>query len=58
MTQVIQKTLEVILNQVSYIHYPTQFQKDNRATIQALINKDSEINVIILAYVFKLGFKI
>ena len=53
-----QKTPKVILNQVPYIHYPIQFQKNKKATIQALINSDSEVNVMTLAYAANFGLKV
>ena len=45
---------EMILDQVSYIHYPVQFRKDKEA-IKALINSDSEVNAITPVYTKKLG---
>ena len=38
-----------------YIHYPVQFQKDKEATIWALIDLDSKINMITPAYTKQLG---
>lgn len=40
------------LQRILYIQYPFQFQKDK---IQALINSDSEVNVMTPAYATKLG---
>ena len=57
-TQMIQETPKVILDHVSYIHYPIQFQKNKKATIWALINFDSKVNVITPPYVAKLGLKV
>ena len=57
-TQATQEGKNVILDQVLYIHYPIKFQKDKRATIWALINSDSEVNAITLAYAKKLGLRI
>ena len=57
-TQVTQKTPEVILDQVPYIHYLVQFRKNKRATIQALINSGNEINMMALAYAAKLDLKV
>lgn len=45
------------LEQISCIQYAIKFRKDKK-TIQALINSDSEVNVIIPAYIAALGFKI
>ena len=54
----IQKTLEMILDQSLYIHYPMQLRKNKKATIQALIDFGSKVNAMILAYVAKLGLKV
>lgn len=45
------------LQSVLWIYYLVWFKK-NQAKIQALIDFDSEINVITPAYIIKLGFKI
>ena len=57
MTSASKKTLEVILNRVSYIYYLAQFRKNKRATIWALINSHSKVNAITPAYTKKLGFQ-
>ena len=48
----------MILNRVSYIHYPLQFRKGKRATIQALINLGSKVNAMTPAYAKQLGFQV
>ena len=48
----------MILDQVSYIHYPVQFRKNKRAIIQALTNSNSEVNAMAPAYAAKLGLKV
>lgn len=40
-----------------YIHYQVRFKK-NQAKVLALLDSDSEVNVITLAYAAKLGFNI
>ena len=57
-TPVIQTTQKVILDWVSCIHYLVQFWKDKRATIRAVIDFGSEVNVMTLAYAKKLGIQI
>ena len=49
-------TEKAILDQVSCIYYPVQFQKD-KEVIRALINSGSKINAMTLAYVSKLAFE-
>ena len=46
----VKKAQEMILDQIPCIHFLVQFQKDKKATIQALIDSDSKGNAIILAY--------
>ena len=46
----------IILDQISYIHYPIKFQKD-KATIQALINFGSKVNAMSPAYAKQLGLR-
>ena len=48
---------KVILDQISYIHYPVQYCKD-KETIWALINSNSEVNVMTSTYTKKLGLQI
>ena len=47
-----------VINQVLYICYQMQFQKDKNKNILALINSASEINIMILTYTVKLGLKV
>ena len=51
------ETPKIIQNWVPYIHYSVQFRKD-KEIIRALINFDSEINTMTLAYAKKLGLQI
>ena len=55
MTEASNETQEVILDRVPCIHYPVQFQKNKRATIQALIDLGKEVNAMTLAYTSKLS---
>ena len=48
---------EVILDRVSCIYYPVQFQKD-KEVIRALIDSGSKLNAMTPAYAFKLGLRI
>ena len=57
-TEIIQVEKEVILDQVSCIYNPVQFQGDKRATIQALINLGSKVNAMTLAYAKQLGLRV
>ena len=45
------------LERVPYIHYLVQFKKD-MVEVSALIDSESEVNVIVLAYAKKLGLRI
>ena len=56
-TQAIQEEKEVILDQVQFIHYSVQCWKDNKVTLQALIDSGSEFNTMTLAYAKKLGLQ-
>lgn len=47
----------VILERVSYIHYPVKFRK-SKETIQALIDLGNEVIVRNSAYVAVLGLKV
>ena len=49
---------KVILARMLFIHYPVQFRKDKRATIQILIDLGSKVNVITLAYAKQLGLQV
>ena len=53
-TDTSKEAFKVILDQVSYIHYPMLFHKD-KAEIWALINFSSEVNAMTPAYAKKLG---
>lgn len=46
----------LLLERVLCIHYLMRFKKD-QAKVQVLINSDNKVNVMILAYTAKLGFK-
>ena len=48
----------IVLDRVLCIHYQVEFQKDQRATIWALINSDSKVNAMTPAYAKQLGFQI
>ena len=56
-SQSIHEGKEVILDWVPCIHYPVQFQKDNRIIIQAIINLGSEVNMMTPAYAKQLGLR-
>ena len=58
MTEASKEAQEVILNMMPCIYYAMQFWKDQRATIQALINLGSKVNTFLLAYPKQLGFLI
>lgn len=49
--------LIMLFERVSYIYYTMRFKK-NQAKIQALIDFNNKINVMILAYAIKLGLKL
>ena len=55
MTKASKEAQEVILNRLPCIYYLVQFRKDKGATIQALINLDSKVNMMTLAYAKQLG---
>ena len=40
------------------IHYPVQFQKDKKAIIWVLIDSDSKVNAMTLAYAKQLGLQV
>ena len=46
---------EVILDRVSCIHFPVQFRKDKKVTIQALIDLGSKVYIMTPAYTKWLG---
>lgn len=48
---------KVILSRMRCIHFPVQFRKDKRATIQVLINLGSKVNAMTLAYAKQLGLQ-
>ena len=58
MTGISKEALKMILDWISCIYYLVEFQKDKGATIWALIDSDSKVNVMILAYGSILGFMI
>ena len=49
---------KIILDRVPCIHYPVQFRKDKEATIWALIDSGSKVNVITPAYAKQLGLQV
>lgn len=49
------KENNIILNCVPYIYYPIQFKKNK---VQILIDFDSQINAMTLAYIPKLGLRV
>ena len=57
MTGANKEAQEVILDRVSYIYYPIQFQKDKKV-IGALINFGSKFNTMTLAYAKQLGLEV
>ena len=50
------EAFKVILDWEPCIHYPVQF-RNNKETIQALIDFGSKVNVMTLAYTKKLGLQ-
>lgn len=46
----------VILEKILYIYYLFYFQKDT-IKVKIIINSNNKINIIILVYIAKLGFK-
>lgn len=44
----------LLLERMPYIYYPLRFQKD-QSNVEALIDPSSEVNIMILAYIKKLG---
>ena len=52
------KAQEMILNRVPCICYPVQFPKDMNEDILTLLNFESKVNAIILAYMAQLDFKV
>lgn len=49
---------EIVLDKVPYIQYLIWFQKGGKKVTRALINSDSELNAMILAYPKQLGIQI
>lgn len=47
-----------VLDQVLYIYYLVQFQKDKGKDVLTLINSGSEINTMTPPYAAKLGLKV
>ena len=58
MTEASKEAYKVILDWVACIYYPMQFQKNEEATIQALINLGSKVNAMTPAYAKQLGFQV
>lgn len=54
----VNKEENIALARILYIYYLFYFYKDKKNKIQALINSNSKVNAIILAYALKLGLKI
>ena len=50
------KAQKVILDRVCCIYFLVQFWKDKKAIIQVLINLNSKVNIITLAYAKRPGF--
>lgn len=57
MSKISKKNNDIILDKVLYIYYSHHFEIDINK-IYILLDFDSGINAITLAYAFKLGFKI
>ena len=57
-TEASKEAQEVILDRVPCIYYLVQFQKDKGVTIQALIDLDSKVNAMTLAYAKQLGLQV
>ena len=57
MTGASKKAPKVILDQVPYMYYLVQFQKDKEATIWAVIDSGSKINTMTPVYANKLGLQ-
>ena len=47
-----------VLDQVLYIYYPVQFQNDKGRDGLALLDSESKVNTITLAYLAQLSFKV
>ena len=54
-TKTSKKAQEVILDRMPCIYYPVQFWKNKGATIWALIDSGSKVNVMTPTYAKKLG---
>lgn len=48
----------LLLEYMLYIYYLFRFWKNKKSDVKAFINSNSEVNVITLTYVKKLGFQI
>ena len=55
--QVTKKGKKVILDWVPYIHYPVQFQKDQKSIIRTLIDSSNKVYIMTPAYAKKLGLR-
>ena len=47
-----------VMDQISYICYPMQFQKDKSRDVLALLDFGSKVNAMIPAYKAQLGLKV
>ena len=46
------------LQRVPCIHYPIQFQRDQAGEVRALIDSDSKVNAMTLAFAARLGLSV
>ena len=58
MTEAIKEAQEVILDRLPCIYSLVQFRKNKGATIWVLIDLDSEVNAMTLAYAKQLGLQV
>lgn len=58
MTKACKENNNVILNKILYIYYLLYFYKEKKNKMQVLINSGTEINIIILVHILKLGFRV
>lgn len=52
------KKNNVVLVRIPYIYYPLRFCKAKKNKVLALINSNSKVNAMTLAYTLKLGLKV
>ena len=57
-TEASKKAQKMILDQMPCISYPVQFRKNKRATIWALIDSGSKVNVMTPGYAKQLGLHV